>query len=182
MMNEKFTKGNGLILTSVLVGGAIGAGLGLLLAPKAGKALTKDLKRFAANTKDRVSDALEKGEDLYEESRSAVAKAVGSGRKVYAEGREKFEELTGRKERSILVPILASSIIGAGIALLLAPKTGKEARSDLKEFAGKTMDQAAVAVDKGKVIYDEGVNAIMDTVEKGKNAFIAGKEKLRQVA
>jgi gas vesicle protein len=164
------------------VGGAVGAGLGLLLAPKSGKELKKDLKRFAADTKDRVSDALEKGEDLYEDGRAAVNKAVDSGRRVYAEGKEKFEELTGKKERSILVPVLAGGIIGAGIALLLAPKTGKEVRRDLKDFAGKTMDQASVAVDKGKVLYDEGVNAIMDTVEKGKNVFIEGKEKLRQVA
>jgi gas vesicle protein len=181
-MSEKFTNGKGLILTSILVGGAVGAGLGLLLAPKSGKALKKDLKRIAADTRDRVSDALEKGEDLYEEGREAVAKAVDSGRKVYAEGKEKFEELTRKEERSILVPILASGIIGAGIALLLAPKTGKEVRRDLKKFAGKTLDQAAVAVDKGKDLYDEGINAIMDTVEKGKNVYIEGKEKLRHAA
>ena len=182
MMNEKITNGKGLILTSILVGGAVGAGLGLLLAPKSGKALKKDLKRIAADTRDRVSDALEKGEDLYEESRAAVAKAVDSGRKVYAEGKEKFEELTRKEERSILVPVLAGGIIGAGIALLLAPKTGKEVRRDLKAFAENSLDQAGVAVDKGKVLYDEGINAIMDTVEKGKTAYIEGKEKLRHAA
>lgn len=182
MMNEKFTNGKSFTLTSILVGGAVGAGLGLLLAPKSGKALQKDLKRFAANTRDRVSDALEKGEDLYEESRTAVAKAVDSGRKAYAEGKEKFEELTKKEERSILVPVLASGIIGAGIALLLAPKTGKEVRRDLKKFAENTLDQASVAVDKGKVLYDKGISAIMDTVEKGKNVYIEGKEKLRHAA
>jgi len=182
MMNEKITNGKSLILTSILVGGAVGAGLGILLAPKSGKAIQKDLKRFAANTRDRVSDALEAGGDLYEESRAAVAKAVDSGRKAYAEGKDKFAELTGKEERSILVPVLAGGIIGAGIALLLAPKTGKEVRRDLKAFAENSLDQAGVAVDKGKVLYDEGINAIMDTVEKGKTAYIEGKEKLRHAA
>jgi hypothetical protein len=39
---------------------------------------------------------------------------------------------------------------------MLAPKTGKLIRKDLKRFAMNTRDKFASAIDKGKVIYLEG--------------------------
>lgn len=51
---------------------------------------------------------------------------------------------------NIVVPFLVGGAVGAGIALLFAPKRGKEVRKDIKEFAATTKDRVIKAVDKGE--------------------------------
>ena len=131
-MKEELTNRKGSILTLVLAGGAVGAGLALALAPKSGSETRKDLKRIA----NRFSQAVDIGKDLYGEGREFVGKAVEASKKAYVE--EKPLEPISNGRRSLLVPILASGIIGAGIALLLAPKSGSATRNDLKQFASTT--------------------------------------------
>jgi gas vesicle protein len=87
-----------------------------------------------------------------------------------------------KKERSLMVPILVSGIIGAGIALLVAPKSGKEVRGDLKRIAADTRDKFVSVMDKGKALYREGSNAIPEAMEAGKKAYIHAKEKLLHAA
>ena len=89
-MKEELTNRKGSILTLVLAGGALGAGLGLLLAPKSGSETRKDLKRFASSTREKAVSAIDKGKDLYEAGKGAIAGAVEAGRKVYVEGKEKL--------------------------------------------------------------------------------------------
>jgi gas vesicle protein len=71
----------GTAITFLLIGLGVGAAAGLLLAPKAGKALRKDLRRSYEDTLDTISDwtdeardrfeeAVEKGADFTEELRS----------------------------------------------------------------------------------------------------------------
>lgn len=170
------------LLLSMLTGSALGAGIALLLAPKSGKEMRKDLKRFAANTRDQVGEVIDEGRDLYEEGRDVVARAVQSGRDTYDDGTEKILKLMRRKERSLMAPILASGIIGAGIALMLAPKTGKMIRKDLKRIAVKTRDTVASAIDKGKVIYLKSGKGVPEAAAAGKKAYHHEKAKLRHAA
>ena len=176
-MKEELTNTNrkGSILIPVLAGSALGAGVALLLAPKAGSEIRKDLKRLGS----RFSQAFDIGKDLYGESRMFVSKAVEAGKKAYVEEKP-LEPLSN--ERSLLVPILASSIIGAGIALLLAPKSGSETREDLKRFASSTRDNVASAIDKGKNLYEVGKGAIAEAVEAGKKAYVEGKGDIEHAA
>ena len=51
------------------------------------------------------------------------------------------EELNVTKARSILVPFLVGGVVGAGIALLLAPKAGKELRKEIKDLASETREK-----------------------------------------
>ena len=83
------------------------------------------------------------------------------------------------KKRGIdmLVPFLVGGAVGAGVALLLAPKPGKEIRNDLKRFATTTKDRVTLAVDRGKVLYEEGRAAVASAVDAGKTAFVEVKEK-----
>jgi len=83
------------------------------------------------------------------------------------------------KKRGIdmLVPFLVGGAVGAGVALLLAPKPGKEIRNDLKRFATTTKDRVTLAVDRGKVLYEEGRAAVANAVDAGKTAFVEEKEK-----
>jgi gas vesicle protein len=179
-MKEKFFNRAGSLFVPVLAGGFVGAGTALLLAPKPGIRVRKDLKRIANITRDQVSEAVDRGKEIYEEGRTAVVNAVEAGKKTYSEGIEKFEKLTRKDERSMLLPILAGGVIGAGIALLLAPKSGMEIRSDLKRIAAGTKDQVFSAVDKGKALYGEGIKAVTSAVEEGKKVYTEGVEKLRQ--
>ena len=176
IMKEEITNRRGSILIPVLAGSALGAGLALLLAPKSGSEIRNDLKRLGS----RFSQAVDIGKDLYGESRVFVNKAVEAGKKAYVE--EKPLEPLTNEGRSLLVPILASSIIGAGIALLLAPKSGRETRKDLKRFASSTRKGVVSAFDKSKDLYVAGKDAIAGAVEAGKKVYVEGKEKLGHVA
>ena len=174
-MKDEQANRKGSILMPVLAGGAIGVGLALLLTPKSGTEIRKDLKRVA----NRFSQAVDIGKDLYGESREFVSKAVEAGKKAYVE--EKPLELIINEKRSLMVPILASGIIGAGIgagiALLLAPKSGAETRKDLKRFASSTGEQVVSAIDKGKNIFEAGKGAVTAAVESGDIGYVEGKEK-----
>jgi gas vesicle protein len=175
IMKEERTNRKGSTLTTVLVGGAVGAGLALVLARKSGSETRKDLKRAA----NRVSQAVDIGRDLYGEGKVFVNKAVEASKKAYVEEKALESIINGRG--SLLVPILASGIIGAGIgagiALLLAPKSGSEAREDLKRLASSSREKVVSAIDKGKDIYVAGKSAITEAVE-GKIPYVEGKQEV----
>lgn len=74
----------GTAITFLLIGLGVGAALGLLLAPKTGKQLRKDLRRSYDDALDTVSDwtdeakgrfeeVVEKGSDFADELRSKAA-------------------------------------------------------------------------------------------------------------
>jgi gas vesicle protein len=52
--------------------------------------------------------------------------------------------------KGLIVGFIAGSIVGAAIALLYAPKPGKELRADIKEKAGDLIDDAQVFIDKAR--------------------------------
>jgi gas vesicle protein len=182
VMKEEFTNRKRSIMMPVLMGSATGAGIALLLAPKRGKEIRKDLKRFAADTRDQVADVIDEGRDLYEEVGEVVAGAVKTGKKTYDEGTKGLQKLMHKKERSLMAPILVSGVVGAGIALLLAPKSGKEMRGDIKRIAANTQEKIVSAIDKGKALYTEGRKGIHEAVEAGKKAYFHGKEKFLHAA
>ncbi|MDR3307185.1 MAG: YtxH domain-containing protein [Endomicrobium sp.] len=66
-------------LFAFILGGLIGAALGILYAPKSGKETRRDIKRFSEDVADTVKDL---GEDLTEK-----------GRKIYEEGKDKINEV-----------------------------------------------------------------------------------------
>jgi gas vesicle protein len=82
------------ILTSFLVGSAVGAGLAFLLAPKPGKEIREDIKRFTTSTKDRVTDkvnvAVARGKEIYEEGKATVAGAIEAGKTTYVQAKENW--------------------------------------------------------------------------------------------
>ena len=163
-MKEESTNRKYSILMPAVMASAVGAGIMLLLTPKTGKEIRKDLKRFAANARDQIAEVIDESGDFYEEGREVVAKAVKAGKETYDEGTERLENFTHIKERSRMVPILASGIIGAGVALLLVSKSGKEVRGDLKRIATNTRDKFVSAIDKGRAPYMEGIKAIPEAV------------------
>jgi gas vesicle protein len=92
------------------------------------------------------------------------------------------EELNVKDKRSVLVPFLMGGFVGAGIALLLAPKSGRELRKDIKDIASDTGDKIATTVEKGKELYVEGTEAVKHAIEAGKTAYVSEMEKHRKAA
>jgi gas vesicle protein len=87
--NLETEKRGGSILVPFLVGSLVGAIAALLLAPKAGKELRKDLKDFAANAGENLTSVIDRGKGLYEGSISAVKTAIDAGKEAYVEERDK---------------------------------------------------------------------------------------------
>lgn len=178
-MSEKIDYRGNRMTTSFLTGGVLGAGIALLLAPKSGKELrkdvnrlAKDVNRFAANAGDRVAGAIEKGRDIAGEGAARITGAIEKGVTAFAEQKKKLTGLV-RPKRSIVGPVLAGTLAGGVIALLLAPKAGKELRKDVKNFAGAAGDRVSSAVHKGKDLYEQGKAKVGEAVE-------AGRERLHE--
>lgn len=92
------------------------------------------------------------------------------------------EELEVTKQRSILVPFLVGGLVGAGVAFLLAPKSGKDLRKDIKDIAEDTRNRVTHTIEKGKDLYVEGSAAVKSAIDAGKMAYTEEMEKHRKVA
>jgi gas vesicle protein len=91
------------------------------------------------------------------------------------------EELEN-KPISLVIPFLVGSLVGAGLALLFAPKPGKEVRKDLKEYASRAQDTLVTVAGEGKRMYEDGKTAVVSAVEAGKSAYRHEKERHEQAA
>jgi gas vesicle protein len=100
-------------------------------------------------------------------------------------GNEESRQSTG----SIILAFFIGGLVGAGVALLLAPQPGKETRQKIKELADEAKEKAAKyaeevkgkvtsTVEKGKELVEEKKSLITTAVEAGKEAYAKEKEKL----
>ena len=83
----------GTAVTFLLIGLGVGAALGLLLAPKTGRQLRKDLRRS-------YDDALETASEWTDEAKDRFGKAVEKGADLADELRTKAEPLSDLLRRS----------------------------------------------------------------------------------
>ena len=90
---------------------------------------------------------------------------------------------------SLILGFFIGGLVGAGVALLLAPQPGTETRQKIKELAGnvkekatecaeKVKGQVTSTVGKGKEIVEEKKSLVTAAVEAGKEAYQKEKEKL----
>ena len=90
---------------------------------------------------------------------------------------------------NVLLAFVLGGIVGAGIALLMAPQLGKETRQKIKDLAGEAKDKAGdyishvkekvtSAVEHGKEFVGEKKSLIATAIEAGKEAYEKEKEKL----
>ena len=145
-MKEESTNRKSFVLLPALIGSVAGAGTALLLAPKSGKKIRKDLKRFAEDTRDQVGEVIDEGSKV-------VARALKAGKETYEEGAENIEKLMHKKGRLLMALTFASGIIGVGIAFLLTTQSGQEVRGDIKRIATNAGERLVTAIDKGKAFY-----------------------------
>lgn len=85
---------------------------------------------------------------------------------------------------TVLVSFLAGAAVGAGLALLYAPKSGREMRetiSDLTEDAvDKIKEYAKEAQDKIKTVVEEGKETIVEKKSILASAIEAGREAMQK--
>jgi len=90
---EKSSGSFGTALTFLLIGLGVGAAAGMLLAPKSGKQLRRDLR-------DSYDDALDTIADWTDEAKERFEEAVEKGADFTEELRSKAEPLTNLLRRS----------------------------------------------------------------------------------
>lgn len=85
---------------------------------------------------------------------------------------------------TVLVSFVAGAAIGAGLALLYAPKTGQELRESLNDFAedavGKIKEYTKEAQEKIKTALEEGKEAVVEKKSILASAIEAGREAMQK--
>ena len=92
------------------------------------------------------------------------------------------EQDCGCSAGKVVCSFFIGGLIGAGVALLTAPKTGEETRRMIKELAedvkekaedyiGQAKDMATTYMEKGKDFIEKEKTVISKTVEAGKEAY-----------
>ncbi|MBA3035737.1 MAG: YtxH domain-containing protein [Desulfobacterium sp.] len=74
---------SGSMLASFLLGGILGAGIAILLAPKSGHETIEKIKEVAGTVKGKIASSVDSAKDIYEEKKSAVSVAVEAGKEAY---------------------------------------------------------------------------------------------------
>jgi gas vesicle protein len=82
-----------------------------------------------------------------------------------------MSEDTSCKPCGYLTAFAIGALVGAGIALLYAPRSGKETREVLARRARELKDKAGDALDKAKETIREKKTEIAAAVEAGKEAM-----------
>ncbi|MBI4688409.1 MAG: YtxH domain-containing protein [Nitrospirae bacterium] len=100
-----------------------------------------------------------------------------------------MSEERGFKTTDMLLAFVIGGVVGAGVALLMAPQSGKETREKIKELAGDAKDKASdyfgqarekvtSAVSHGKEFVDEKKSLIASAIDAGKEAYEKEKGRL----
>jgi gas vesicle protein len=87
------------------------------------------------------------------------------------------EELT-TNEPSIMVPFLVGGAVGAILGLLLAPRTGREVRKQIKDYAVEGTEKIVSAAGKSREFYSEAIAAVNSAIDAGKEAYNQEREKV----
>lgn len=81
---------------------------------------------------------------------------------------------------AILLSFLLGSMVGAGLALLVAPQTGTETRRKIRDFAEDVTEKASDYAEQAKTKMSSSIDKGKDVLEAKKSAvtaaFEAGKE------
>ena len=83
--------GGGSFLMGLLAGTVLGAGLGMLFAPKAGSEVRKQLSEQATRLRSTASDTINQASEKIGQASDKVSQIVDRGRDVVDRGRDAYE-------------------------------------------------------------------------------------------
>ena len=100
-MEHEGSGGVGSVVSSFFLGGLIGAGIALLVAPATGRETREQIRGFAGNVKGKADDyydqikeavtsTLENGKGLIEEKKRLITNAVQAGIDAYEKKKEEM--------------------------------------------------------------------------------------------
>ena len=98
------------------------------------------------------------------------------------------KEESNYNTNSVLLAFFLGGVVGAGIALLMAPKSGYETREQIKKLADEVKEKAesyleeakhkaSDVVEKGKELLEKEKTVISAAIDAGKEAFEKEKGK-----
>lgn len=91
---------------------------------------------------------------------------------------------------TVILSFLAGAAVGGGLALLVAPKTGRELRekiadltddavTKIKDYASEAQSKITATLEEGKDLIQEKKSIITSAIEAGKEAMEREKEKAK---
>ncbi|CAH2030331.1 YtxH domain-containing protein [Trichlorobacter ammonificans] len=97
-------------------------------------------------------------------------------------------EDNGVSASTVLVSFLAGAALGAGLAMLYAPKDGRQLRNQIadladdavdkiKEYAKEAQEKIKETIDEGKDVVAEKKSILSSALEAGREAIKREKEK-----
>ncbi len=101
------------------------------------------------------------------------------------------DEERGTSVGTILISFLAGAAVGSGLALLFAPKSGKEMREQIRnltddavdrirEYSRDAQEKIKCAYEDGKEIVKEKKSIISSAIEAGKEAMERERERFSE--
>jgi gas vesicle protein len=94
------------------------------------------------------------------------------------------EEKRGACVGTVLITFLAGAAVGSGLALLFAPKSGREMREQIKDLTddavSKTKEYAKDAQEKIKSTYEAGMELVKEKQTIINSAIETGKEAMER--
>ncbi|HEY6871973.1 MAG TPA: YtxH domain-containing protein [Geobacteraceae bacterium] len=101
------------------------------------------------------------------------------------------DENKGISVSTVFLSFLAGAAVGGGLALLVAPRTGKELRekiadltddavSKIKDYASEAQSKITATIEDGKEMIKEKKSIISSAIEAGKEAMEREKEKQKE--
>ena len=161
---ENEGNGGGSFMMGLLTGTVLGAGLGMLFAPKAGAELRNQLSEQAGNLASQAQDGIrkvqenapewvERGKDIYGKAKDAVAKGADDAQKYVRDA--------------------------AGTVKDTAAKTADDAKSYVRDTTNAVKDSAAKTADEAKSYVRDTTNAVKDVASSASHAYASGVESVR---
>lgn len=99
-----------------------------------------------------------------------------------------MSEEKGLTTSNMLLAFIIGGIVGAGLALLMAPQSGRETRQKIKgltdkakekatDYIGRVKEKVTTTAQHGKEFVEEKKSLLATAIEAGKEAYQKEKEK-----
>jgi gas vesicle protein len=97
-----------------------------------------------------------------------------------------------KHESGTLSVFIAGALVGAGVALLFAPKSGSQMRGLLRDYAARAKDELDEAVDlgadarnsardRGEEVIEKGMNTLREAGRQAKGLAEAGRNAVNEI-
>ena len=87
-------------------------------------------------------------------------------------------ETNGRNHSGLWKGLMVGSFLGAAASFLLAPKSGKELRSEMKEKTNKALDETKRFYSDGRIKFKDTLACVAGMREKASVSHIESPEEM----